>query len=769
MKHGFSIVMLIFVLTTGGFAGEETSKTSGSAVIEGLTVLSPTPTEEITEIAGSQITVSGTFVLPAGSVGKVKAVYVALGSSDHFSQAQGTRAWKKTFSKLPDGTHTVHIYGEDSHKRRTVTNRCRFTTRSRLIDISPPIAETVLPSDGNRIPFADFIIAGTATDTNTPASGIRTVHYSLNGEKFKETEGGAAWAIKFSKMKNGKHTLSFYAEDNVGNVSETKSIAFNVDTPPFWTKFISVLGLVVLVGIAYLFSKHRKAIKIRTVVWGLGLQLLFAIIILGKGWVSFGGMFVFIFLILLYIFEEDFKKTTLAPIVIGIITVVAETGGVALSYLLESAGGLHIASFLLVGVGIFYLVSLFLKKGVWAQNAFVGIAVLVLGILVSRGVGGAQIMSFVSGKVSGFLDLVWVGTRFVFGDLAVKEPFRFFIIALPTIIFFSAFMSILYYLGVIQVIVSTMAHFMRWSMRTSGAETISCSANIFVGQTEAPFLIKPFLNDMTKSELHAIMVGGFATIAGGVLAAYIGMGIDAGHLIAASVMSAPAALVIAKILYPETEHSATAGDMELPKVETSKNLVEAAANGTTDGLKLAVNVAAMLIAFLAIIAFVDVLLSWGDKLVDGMLLKGAKSAGGEYGGIFPGSLNTLFGTIFRPIAFVMGVPWQDSAAVGNLLGLKVTANEFVGYLKLSEHVAAAKLMQLGQVGAPATAISARAIIISTYALCGFANFGSIGIQIGGISSLAPKRRSDLAALGIRAMFGGALASWLTATIAGILL
>jgi CNT family concentrative nucleoside transporter len=354
------------------------------------------------------------------------------------------------------------------------------------------------------------------------------------------------------------------------------------------------------------------------------------------------------------------------------------------------------------------------------------------------------------------------GSFFLFGHLADPQYFdqfgyQFAFSVLPTIIFFSAIMSILYYLGMMQAIVKMMAKFMRWTLGTSGAETLSVSANVFVGQTEAPLLIKPFLDDMTVSELHAVMVGGFATIAGGVLAGYIRMGIDAGHLIAASVMSAPAALVFAKIILPETRHSKTAGDVEIPEVGRADNLLDATARGVTDGLKLAVNVGAMLLAFIALVALVDVIFGFFDQLIDGKMLGGAlDEAKQEYRGFFPGSLKTLFGTVFSPIAFLMGVPWKEAMDVGNLLGIKVAVNEFVGYAELAKYI-------------QADTISARSITIATYALCGFANFSSIGIQLGGIGAIAPKRRSDLSRVALRAMFGGALASWMTATIAGILL
>jgi CNT family concentrative nucleoside transporter len=408
-------------------------------------------------------------------------------------------------------------------------------------------------------------------------------------------------------------------------------------------------------------------------------------------------------------------------------------------------------------------------------------ALLVAGFvawLVASGIHGQSIFEGLSDKVAAFLDLSDYGARFLFGNLADRQyffpggaaswpgfGFQFAFKVLPTIIFFGGFMAVLYYLGIMQRVIEALARFMRWTIGTSGAETLSCTANVFVGQTEAPLLIKPFLNDMTRSELLTIMVGGFATIAGGVLAAYIAMGIPAGHLVAASVMSAPAALLIGKIIYPELEHSATAGDVELPDIDSGGNVIEAAANGITDGLKLAVNVGAMLIGFIALIAVLDVALNWIDSLIDGRLLKGAwvtySSGGmspvvGEYKGLFPGSLQTLFGTLLRPLAWLMGVPWADAGMVGNLLGIKISLNELVAYGVLGSYI---------QEGA----MSAKGSIISTYALCGFANFSSIGIQLGGIAAVAPRRRAALAKLGLKAMFGGALASWLTATVAGLLL
>lgn len=363
-------------------------------------------------------------------------------------------------------------------------------------------------------------------------------------------------------------------------------------------------------------------------------------------------------------------------------------------------------------------------------------------------------------QVAYFLSMSDKGAAFVFGDLinVEKSGFIFAFRVLPTIVFFSAFIAIMYYLGVVQVVVQAIAVVMRRLMGTSGSETLSCSANIFVGQTEAPLLIRPFLDKMTMSEMNAVMVGGFATIAGGVLAAYIGMGIPANHLIIASVMAAPGALAMGKLLVPETEHSETAGDAALPKIDAGDNILDAAARGTSDGLKLAVNVAAMLIAFISLIAVVDWILGGADKLIDGHLLKGAlNEANGEYLGWFPGSLATLFGWVFRPLAFMMGVPWNETQAVGNLLGLKICVNEFVAYFTMSDMIKSGTL------------VSERSITISTYALCGFANFSSIGIQIGGIGALAPQRRGDLSRLAFKAMIGGTLVSLLTASIAGFIM
>ena len=351
---------------------------------------------------------------------------------------------------------------------------------------------------------------------------------------------------------------------------------------------------------------------------------------------------------------------------------------------------------------------------------------------------GERFFALATAAVTRFLDFTDAGARFIFGAGYEEHLFAFKV--LPTIVFFSSFITVLYYIGVIQWVVKAFARLMMWLMGTSGAESLSASANIFVGQTEAPLLIKPYVGTMTKSELMAVMSGGFATIAGGVLAAYVAMGVPAGHLIAASVMSAPAALVMAKLMFPETEESLTAGTVRVEVERPWANVIDAAATGAGDGLKLALNVGAMLLAFIALIAAFNGLL--------GMV-------GGWVG--LPGlTLEQILGVVFRPLAWVMGVPWGEADDVGTLLGIKTVVNEFVGYQQMEVMVAAGRL-------------SERSMIISTYALCGFSNFSSIAIQIGGIGGIAPERKSDLARIGLKAMVAGSLACFQTATIAGMLI
>jgi CNT family concentrative nucleoside transporter len=351
---------------------------------------------------------------------------------------------------------------------------------------------------------------------------------------------------------------------------------------------------------------------------------------------------------------------------------------------------------------------------------------------------GSRAFDAVDFAFNRLLDCVSAGSAFVFGDSFPEHFFAFKV--LPTIIFFSSVITILYYLGILQFIVKIFAKIMMKVMGTSGAESLASSVNVFVGQTEAPLLIRPYVPFLTQSELMAVMVGGFSNIAGGVLAAYVGMGVDAGHLIASSVMSAPASLVMAKLAFPETEQSATAGNVTLEVERPWANVIDAAAEGATEGMKLALNVAAMLIAFIGLVA-----------LLNAVLMK----LGGFVG--FPAlSLELILGYLLRPLAWVMGVPWKDAANVGALLGIKTVLNEFVGYVRLQEMVQAGQLTE-------------RSRIIATYALCGFANFSSIAIQIGGIGAMAPSRKADLARLGLKAMVAGSLATFQTATIAGMLL
>ncbi|QDT59279.1 Nucleoside permease NupX [Stieleria bergensis] len=307
---------------------------------------------------------------------------------------------------------------------------------------------------------------------------------------------------------------------------------------------------------------------------------------------------------------------------------------------------------------------------------------------------------------------------------------------LPTVIFFAALTSVLYYLGVMQRLIRAMAWVMQKTLRVSGAESLAAAANVFVGHTEAPLVIKPYINAMTRSELNALMVGGFATISGSLIAIFASLGVSAGHLLTASIISAPAALVLAKIMQPETEQPQALETTEAEMDQSAVNVLQAAADGASEGLKLALNIGAMLIAFLALIMFMDILLQGLGGLV-GIEL----------------SLQRIFGTLFYPMGWIMGIEPKDCTIAGNLLGKKLIINEFVAYMGLLESDAQ---------------LSERSKVILTYALCGFSNFGAIGIQLGGIGPLAPKRKKDLAQLGLRAMFGGMLACCMTACIAGVM-
>jgi CNT family concentrative nucleoside transporter len=371
-----------------------------------------------------------------------------------------------------------------------------------------------------------------------------------------------------------------------------------------------------------------------------------------------------------------------------------------------------------------------------------------LALVTLKTAPGLALFDAIGDFFTRMLEFTDAGAGFVFGDDFRHHFFAFKV--LPTIIFFSCFMSVLYYLGIMQVTVKALAWVMQKTLRTSGAETLSAAANVFLGQTEAPLVIKPYLPGMTLSELNAVMIGGFANISGGVLAAFVGMGIDAGHLVTASVISAPASLLIAKIIEPEVGQPLTLGQVKLVVPPVGANIIEAAAIGTIDGLKLALNVAAMLIAFMALIAMGDFCIQWvGDQV--------AHYGGWKWADTW--SLQNALATAFAPLAWVIGVPWQDCGRAGELLGTKMFANEFVAYAQLGEWIKPGS----------GVALAPRSVTILTYALCGFSNFASIGIQIGGLGGLAPERQSDLARLGLRAMLGGTLATLMTACIAGMLI
>ena len=392
----------------------------------------------------------------------------------------------------------------------------------------------------------------------------------------------------------------------------------------------------------------------------------------------------------------------------------------------------------------------------------------IFGVIVLKTAAGRAFFDQIGRLVTGLLGFQEQGARFVFGNLvqstvpvgvpgangsldssagyvaATGSYFAFNV--LPTIIFFSALMSVLYYLNVMQLVVKGIAWVMQKTLRTSGAETLSASGNIFLGQTEAPLLIKPFVRAMTQSELITVMVGGFATVAGGVLAAYVGMLRGAfpdiaGHLLAASVMNAPAGLFLSKILLPETGEPVTRGTLRMDVEKTDGSVIEAAASGAGQGLQLALNVGAMLMAFVALVALLNAGLSWLGGLA----------------GHPEVTLQYILGQLLRPLAWVMGVPWQDTGYVGGLIGVKTALNEFVAYAQFA-----------GDLGS-GVQLQPRSAIILTYALLGFANFSSIAIQIGGIGGLAPERRSEIARFGLRAMIAGNLAAFTSAALAGMLI
>ena len=372
--------------------------------------------------------------------------------------------------------------------------------------------------------------------------------------------------------------------------------------------------------------------------------------------------------------------------------------------------------------------------------------------LVLRFSFGQRFMAWAGDVVTNMLSATFAGTQVLFGQLglpnsgafgAMLGPNKGSVFAfqvLPTIIFISAFFAVLYHIGVMQIIIRGMAWVMLKTMRISGAESMNVAASIFMGQTEAPLTIRPFLARATRSELMTIMTSGMAHVSGGIMAMYISQGVEARHLLSAVIMTSPGTIVMAKMLVPETEIPATEGKVVIPKDElhADENLIGAIARGTIDGGKLALNVAIMLVSFLALVALLDMLLTW------------------IHGGLpfVPGSLGQILGYIFAPIAWLIGVPWHDCMAIGNLLGTRMALNEVIAYIGL---------------GTQRAALDPRSFTIATFALCGFANLGSIGMQIGGIGALVPERRNDLARLGVRAMLAGTMANLISASIAGIFL
>jgi concentrative nucleoside transporter, CNT family len=403
-------------------------------------------------------------------------------------------------------------------------------------------------------------------------------------------------------------------------------------------RFVGLLGILTMLGLGYVFSTDRRAIRYKTVAWGLGLQIVFAFLVIK--W-TYGQ----------YIFQRL---------------------GAAANWL---------------------------------------------------------------------LDFAFYGSSFVFGSLGQKgSPMGFFFAfqALPTIIFIAAFFALLYHFGVMQLVVKASARVMSALMGASGAESLNVAASIFMGQTEAPLSIRPFLPDVTRSELMTIMTSGMAHVSGGMMAAYILYGIKAEHLLAAVIMTAPGTILISKVLVPETGQPLTAGRVEMAEIERDPNALGAISRGTIDGLHLALNVAAMLISFIALIYLVDGCFS----IVHGWL------------GWFPASIEQVFGWVFSPVAWLIGIPWKDCHAIGDLLGLRMVTNELVAFQRL---------------GPMQAALDPRSFTIATFALCGFANLSSIGIQIGGIGALAPNRKADLAKLGVRAMLAGTMANLMSASLVGVML
>ncbi|MDB9307762.1 NupC/NupG family nucleoside CNT transporter [Aphanizomenon sp. CS-733/32] len=395
-----------------------------------------------------------------------------------------------------------------------------------------------------------------------------------------------------------------------------------------------------------------------------------------------------------------------------------------------------------LGIGVFISISYALsvnRQAVRWRTVAWGLGLeFILAIVILKTPWGLHLFKSLGNIVGNFLAFSDVGAKFVFGENFKDHLFAFQI--LPTIIFFSSFISILYYYGILQKVVNALAWLMMKTMKTSGSESLSCAGNIFLGPTEAALMVKPYLANMTKSELHAVMTGGFATIAGGVLGAYLSFGIPPEHLIAAFFMTSPVALIVSKIMYPETEVSETTEKVNIDIKNNYVNFLDAATSGAIDGVKLAVNVGVIIIAFLSLLAAVNASLSWLGNLAGYPQL----------------SLEGMLSLIMFPVAWLMGIPWADCGQIGALLGKKTILNEFIAYLDLGELI---KKQEISQ----------RSAIITTYALCNFANIGSIGITIGGMTGIAPNRQQDLARMGLRTMIGGLLTGFITAGIAGILI
>jgi CNT family concentrative nucleoside transporter len=467
-------------------------------------------------------------------------------------------------------------------------------------------------------------------------------------------------------------------------------------------RFTGLIGFFAILAIAWLISTNRKAIKWRPVFWGLVLQIVVAILVL--------------------------KGTQIAALFASVAPPLEQWG----------------AALLFVGIAI--IVTQIAKRlppggartGIWAVF---GIATLYLFLAFNLLAYLFETMKHVVNSLIGYTQ---EGSKFVFGELGAQNSKLGFVFAtqvLPTIIFIASIFAILYYVGAMQLVVKFFAKMMTRFMGASGAESTSVAASIFMGQTEAPLTIRPFLPEMTRSELMTIMTAGMAHISGGIMAAYVLVAkVDVIHLLTAVIMTAPGAIMMAKLIVPEEEVPKTGGDVEVVVPKQDVNIIDAAGRGAIEGLHLSLNVAGMLIAFIALVALVNGIFGYVHS----------------QWAAFPASLDIVLGFIFRPIAWMMGVSWKDSLTVGNLLGTRMVLNEFVAFVKLGEPGIGSSL-------------DPRSFVIVTYALCGFANFSSIAIQIGGIGSLAPSRRGDLARLGLRAMIAGTLANFLTATIAGMLL